>query len=92
MKLRDYLIGYLRTGLLPIPVPYRTKRPILEGWSHLRVTEDTLDQYFPTEKASVGILLGDPSKGLVDIDLDCPEARMAAPYLLPPTPYLRAAQ
>lgn len=33
----------------------------------------------------VGHLNGAPSAGRVDVDLDCPEARRAAPHLLPPT-------
>ena len=34
---------------------------------------------------NIGILLGDPSGGLVDVDLDCPEAHELAEQHLPPT-------
>src|SRR5690606_32997876 len=34
---------------------------------------------------NVGIRLGDPSGGLVDVDLDCAEAIALAPTFLPPT-------
>src|SRR5262249_17762194 len=34
---------------------------------------------------NIGLSLGEPSGGLVDVDLDCPEARAAAAVLLPPT-------
>ena len=33
----------------------------------------------------IGVLLGEPSGWLVDVDLDCPEAREAAERFLPPT-------
>ncbi|MBN9520298.1 DUF3987 domain-containing protein, partial [bacterium] len=38
------------------------------------------------EGRNVGVLLGPDSAGLADVDLDCAEARLAAPHLLPPTP------
>jgi DNA polymerase-1 len=41
---------------------------------------------FNSEPRNVGVLLGEPSGGLVDIDLDCEEAIRAAPLLLPATP------
>jgi phage gp37-like protein len=34
---------------------------------------------------NVGVMLGPKSNGLVDLDLDCPEAIIVAPLLLPPT-------
>ncbi len=34
---------------------------------------------------NIGILTGEPSGGLVDVDCDAPEARAAAAELLPPT-------
>jgi hypothetical protein len=39
---------------------------------------------FP-DPSNVGVILGAASGGLVDVDLDCPEARAAAPLVLPPT-------
>jgi DNA polymerase-1 len=79
---------YLERGFPPIPVPRsgRCKAPILDGWQNLRPTQKTLGQLFPTGQAlNVGLLLGKPSQGLVDIDLDCPEAVAAGAMLLPAT-------
>jgi hypothetical protein len=51
----------------------------------LRVTGEDLPRYFPSGHENIGLLLGDPSGGLVDVDLDAPEAVAAAPVFLPPT-------
>jgi hypothetical protein len=84
MRLHDYAKGYLSIGLSPIPVPHKKKCPVISGWPDLRITEATLPQYFPDDKLNIGILLGDPSKGLVDIDLDCSEAVITAREYLSP--------
>jgi hypothetical protein len=77
---------YIGKDLAPIPVPLRSKKAILEGWPSLRLTQDTLDQYFPTNEGhNVGILNGSPSQNIADVDLDCPEAISVAPALLPST-------
>lgn len=76
---------YLERGWRPIPVPYREKAPTRPQWQRLRVTVDDLGRYFPTGHANIGLLLGDPSGALVDVDLDAPEAVMAAPTFLPTT-------
>jgi hypothetical protein len=45
----------------------------------------TLDRHFPAQRdRNIGILNGEPSGNLLDVDLDCPGARLAAP-LLPAT-------
>jgi hypothetical protein len=66
-----------------IPIPLGQKAPVLRNWQALRVTTDTLEDYFNGESQNVGLLLGEPSGGLVDIDLDTDEAVAAAPYFLP---------
>lgn len=77
---------YLARGLSPIPLPPRSKDPGYPGWPTLRITPETLDAHFPTEDArNVGILNGDPSCKVLDVDLDCPEARRVAALLLPST-------
>lgn len=77
--------AYLARGWQPIPVPRREKAPTRSKWQRLRVTAEDLPKYFPSGHENVGILLGDPSGGLVDVDLDAPEAVAAAPVFLPPT-------
>jgi hypothetical protein len=74
---------YLGLGMAPIPLPPRSKDPGYADWQHLRLTADSLDDYFPNGQArNVGILNGEPSGNLLDVDLDCPEALTAAPLLL----------
>jgi hypothetical protein len=84
---------YLRLGVLPVPVHYRGKKPwdhtanrARDNWVELRPTPEDIDGLFPQEQASnVGLLLGEPSHGLTDVDLDCPQAVAAADVLLPKT-------
>ena len=40
---------------------------------------------FPGHDQNIGVLLGSPSNGLLDIDLDCVESCLMAPTLLTPT-------
>ena len=76
----------INRGMAPIPVPLCQKAPTVSGWNKLRVTKETLDTYFPEgSQQKIGVLLGEPSGGLVDIDCDWPEAARLAPYFLPST-------
>lgn len=75
---------YVARGWRVVPIPPREKGPKLSGWTTLRLENGALDRHF-TEPANVGILLGEPSGWLVDVDLDCPEAVELADELLPPT-------
>ena len=77
--------GYIGRDWAPIPIPYKSKVPVLDDWTNLRVTKENVAQFFNGEKQNVGVLLGEPSKNLIDIDLDCPEAVALAPIILPPT-------
>jgi DNA polymerase I-like protein with 3'-5' exonuclease and polymerase domains len=86
---RDAAALYLAKGLAPIPLPIQSKDPGYSGWQHLRLTPDTLDDRFPPDQArNVGILNGAPSGNALDVDLDCPQARLAAPLLLPATGWI----
>jgi hypothetical protein len=76
---------YLDCGWQPVPVRFRTKQPMVPNWPSFRPDRDALGQHFGGELVNVGVLLGEPSGGLVDVDLDCPEALDLAPRLLPPT-------
>ena len=80
---------YLARGLAPIPLPPRSKDPGYIGWPDLRLTPDTTDEYFPPrEPRNVGILNGAPSDNTADVDLDCPQALLVAPLLLPATGWI----
>jgi hypothetical protein len=69
----DAAVAWIRKGFSPVPVPYRSKRPILTGWERLEITADMASQYFNGEKQNIGLLLGDKF-GSADVDCDCPEA------------------
>lgn len=60
-------------GYAVIPVPRGRKRPTKRGWQKLRLTKEELPARFGHGE-NIGVLLGEPSGGLVDVDLDCPEA------------------
>jgi len=76
-------LDYVARGLAPIPVPHRQKGPLIDNWQDLRITAETAPAYFNGTKQNLGVILGKASGGLTDIDLDCPEAIAAAPYILP---------
>ncbi|MBC7855410.1 MAG: DUF3987 domain-containing protein, partial [Pirellulaceae bacterium] len=75
---------YRARGWRPIPVPYRQKGPIIDQWQNLRIEVETLPKYF-VGRCNVGVLTGEPSSGLIDVDLDHPLAVELAPQFLPAT-------
>ena len=85
MNALDAARQYASRGWAPIPIPVRTKRPKLKDWPNLRLTAGDCDGHFNGAPQNIGIILGQASGGLADVDLDCPEAVAVAPYLLPPT-------
>lgn len=76
---------YLSRGWAPIPVPPGEKAPKLKGWPDLRITKESLSHHFNETPQNIGVLLGEPSEGLIDVDLDSPEAIMLVTQFLPPT-------
>ncbi|HEY7913813.1 MAG TPA: bifunctional DNA primase/polymerase [Blastocatellia bacterium] len=80
----DCAIDYLSRGWMPIPIPYGSKNPNRKGWQNERWSRDELPQCFNNEQ-NVGLLLGEPSSGLVDVDLDCSKALTIADEILPTT-------
>jgi hypothetical protein len=75
---------YIRKGWRVVPIPPKKKAPVLKGWQKLWMEESEVSDYLdPLD--NIGILLGKPSKGLVDIDLDCEQAIFLAPHFLPET-------
>lgn len=85
-------------GFVPIPIrsapPGRRKTPLENGWTHTRweSVEAAVAAFegfaadLENPASNVGLLLGAPSGGLVDIDLDHPRTRRLADYFLPNTP------
>jgi hypothetical protein len=77
--------AYATAGFAPVPVPHGEKRPVLDGWQKLRITPAEAPIYFNGRPQNIGLILG--VGGLVDVDLDAPEAGAAARELLPATPF-----
>lgn len=77
---------YQALGWQVIPIPLQSKNPNRTGWQNERWTpEDVPQKFFP--HGNIGVLLGEPSHGLIDIDLDCAIACRLAPAFLPPTEF-----
>lgn len=77
--------NYLQRGMKVIPIPFRSKQPNIKGWQGLEITEAELPKYFNGNPQNIGVLLGDKSGGLVDVDLDSAEAVRLADWFLPET-------
>lgn len=74
---------YLGRGWSPIPVPRGDKAPRVKDWPKYVCDPSAIHTTFAA--SNVGVLLGERSGGLVDIDLDCPEAERLATEVLPAT-------
>ncbi len=72
--------AYLARGYAPVDIPHGRKGPVRPDWQHLRLVESDLPVVF-RNGSNIGLLLGEPSGGLVDVDLDCEEARLVAGWL-----------
>lgn len=82
----DIARAYTLAGWRVLPVGYRRKNPdVGDDWDALRLEHDELPRYFNGAPQNVGVLLGEPSNWLVDVDLDCLEAIRLAPSFLPQT-------
>ena len=69
----DTACEYIRRGWRPIHIPPREKNPGRDGWQSQRIAESDLREYFRAD-SNIGVLNGEPSGWLVDIDLDHPLA------------------
>jgi DNA polymerase I-like protein with 3'-5' exonuclease and polymerase domains len=81
---REAALWLLARGWAPLPLPYRSKSTTRPNWPELRLNAAEVPRAFP-EPSNIGVILGEASGGLVDVDLDTPQARAAAPFLLPGT-------
>jgi putative DNA primase/helicase len=73
----------LQRGHQPVSIPLGSKGPKTPEWHRIRYTSDRITSAFTGR--NIGLLLGAPSGGLVDVDLDCSEAVLVADTFLPPT-------
>ena len=74
----------LKQGWHCIPLQTKKKKPIGSKWQKRLIKAEEINQIF-TPDHNIGLLLGEPSDWIVDIDCDTPEAVVAAGYLLPET-------
>ncbi len=80
----DVALEYVGRGWTPVAIPQGSKGPRNKDWPHLEISEATVKKHFPAG-SNIGIQMGRCSGGLADVDLDCPEAMLLAPSLLPET-------
>jgi hypothetical protein len=85
MSMLDIALAYIAQGMSVLPVPHKMKKPIGDDWQTLRITAVDAPLFFNGREMNIGVLMGEPSNGLTDVDLDSVEAIRAAPYLLPPS-------
>ena len=81
---RELAAKYVELGFSVIPVRFRGKNPTIPNWQMHPIGED-VDNWFGRDLSNIGVLLGTPSRGLVDIDLDDNDAVQFASVFLPPT-------
>lgn len=80
MQLPEALRLYRTLGWDVVRIPPTSKAPIDPDWPKRQYPDSAFSL-----GDNVGVKTGQPSGGLVDIDLDCPEAIAIAPTILPPT-------
>ena len=85
LSVLDVALDYISRGWNPVPIKYREKRPIHDGWQKIVITAETAPQYFNGGNLNIGIQAGPHSRGLSDNDRDWPEAIVISPYIMPPT-------
>ena len=85
-SVRSAARAYARLGWSVIPVPFRAKNPNRDAWQTMRLSEADIDREFTSDRMNVGVLMGDASRFLVDIDLDDADARRMASKFMPDTP------
>jgi putative DNA primase/helicase len=81
----DYALEYARRGWNVVPVRFKGKKPIGEGWQTRVIREADVPKHFNGARLNVGVEMGASSDGLTDGDLDSREAVAIAPYVLPRT-------
>lgn len=75
---------YTDRGFFCVPIPHGEKGPRRKGWNELRLTTEQIGSEFMPNN-NVGVILGEASGWLTDVDLDCEEAVRLADQYLPPT-------
>jgi hypothetical protein len=55
-------------GYAITPVAYGTKKPMLTDWPNVRISTDELPMSLGNQLVNFGVLLGERSGGLVDVE------------------------
>src|SRR4051812_10259454 len=80
----SWALQYFAWGLAVIFYSHGTKAPREKDWHHNRHSEADIRR-LATDHVNVGVILGQASNGLTDVDLDSPTAVRIAPAFLPAT-------
>jgi len=81
---QDAARRYIGRGWAPIPVPANSKNLRRLDFERERWTIEDVTKAWNNGQ-NIGLLTGEPSGWLVDVDLDCPEAVKIAERFLPST-------
>ena len=85
-KIAAAAADYVARKWNPVALHYKQKNPASgKGWQHIRIDADNVARHFNSKLRNIGLQMGPPSGGLADVDLDCAEARVIAPYVLAKT-------
>jgi len=77
---KDLALLYYTKKWIPVPVPKGTKAPKIPNW-----TEYTPTDFEDFADSNIGVILGERSNWLTDIDIDDPEALRIVDMFLPAT-------
>ena len=84
MNTVDAAQSLIARGFRVVPIPRGAKGPVVAAWNKLEITSEQAASTFALD-CNIGVILGEPSRWLVDVDLDCGEACVLARKYLPPT-------
>lgn len=84
MSVTDEAHRLIGLGYRVVPVVAREKGPRVSGWQRLTIDAGEVERHF-AEDSNLGVILGEPSGWLIDVDLDCAEAVGLADKHLPHT-------
>ena len=52
----DVALDYISRGWSPVPIPFKSKAPILPGWQNLRITAEEAPRYFNGGRMNGGVI------------------------------------
>lgn len=88
----EHAVEAVKRGFQPIPIVTGKRHPTLSGWTGVKWSVENLDEvrekfaeWARTGMGNLGVLLGEPSGNLVDVDLDHSSAVRLKEHFLPYT-------